>query len=262
MKRWPLLISFLVVFVLTIGNVSAQEQTTGQLSGKLLTTGGAPMNGGLVYIFFTAGPVPDPDKYWRVPDFLAEMNDKGEFSIELPEGDYYLGAIKRKSGKTGNGPPEVGDYFYKGIDKQGTPIVFVVKKGENHTIGSLSEAMPFKGPVAGNKISAIEGRVIGSDGKPVEGALVFAFLSESMIGRPNFASNSTGKDGKYLLRVHEGGNYYLRARDIYGGGPPEAGALIGTFGGEAPKAVVVKTGAVAKGIDITVEKFKGRGIQQ
>jgi hypothetical protein len=59
--------------------------------------------------------------------------------------------------------------------------------------------------------------------------------------------------------VDVGGTYYLRARDIYGGGPPVPGSIIGQYGGNEPQGVVVNTGEITKGIDITVDRFKGRG---
>lgn len=259
--KWRFLIFLFVVFFFASGKVSAQDQKTGEVSGMLLTKDGTPMSGGLVYFFSKGGPLPDPDRYWRVPDFLAEIKDKGKFSIVLPDGEYYFGAIKRVAGKTENGPPQDGDFFYKALDKKGKPKLYTVKKGKKLNLGPISGAEPFKGLVVLDKISAIEGKVIASDGRPVAGALVFAFLSDSMIGKPLFASYRSDPDGKYLLRVNEGGNYYLKARDIYGGGPPVTGAIIGSFGGEAPKAVMVKTGEITRGIDITVEKFKGRGQQ-
>jgi hypothetical protein len=263
-KQWLLVISLFIVLVAPYDSASAQEQQdheTGRMAGKLLTRNGEPMSGGLVYLSSSAGPVPDPDRYWKVPEFVTDIDDTGEFTIELPAGSYYLGAIKRISGKTDSGPPHAGDLFYKGIDRKGVPILFVIKKGENLNIGTLSGAVPFKGAAAGKTISGIAGKVITSDGKPAVGALVFAFLSQSMIGRPAFASDRTGKDGAYLLRVQEGGNYYLRARDIYGGGPPAAEAIMGNFGGATPEPVSVKQGKITKGIDIVVQKFQGRGPQ-
>lgn len=261
--KWRLIsVSFIVILLFAFGSVLAQEQKSGKATGRLLAKNGTPMTGGLLYVFSEGGPIPDPEKYWRVPDFLSGIKEQGNFSIELPEGNYYFGAIKRKVGKTENGPPQIGDMFYKAVDEKGNPKLYRVKQGEKLDLGTVTDIVPFKGLAQGGNISSIEGRVVTGDGKPVKGALVFAFLSESMIGKPSFASSfRTGKDGKYVLRVHAGGNYFLRARDIYGGGPPVAGALIGSFGGEKPEAVVVKTGETTKGIDITVTKFKGRGQQ-
>lgn len=254
---------FLVLVVVSFHNADAQEAMTGQISGKLMIKDGGPMSGGMVY-FFNAetGQGPNPDKYWKVPDNIAEINDKGEFSVELHEGKYYMGGIKRLSGKTEIGPPQIGDFFYRGLDEKGDSRLFIVKKGENVDLGTISDAVPFNGLIIKDKITAIEGRVILDNDSPVEGALIFAYTSLTMTGRPGFVSDKTDKEGKFILRVHEGGSYYLRAREIYGGGPPVSGGIIGGYGEAKPISVEVKTGEIIKGIDIKVIKFPGRGPNQ
>jgi len=283
MKRLIFSTSVIVFFLFTIGIVSAAELQKGRISGKLMIKDSGPMADGLVH-FFNAetGPIPDPDKYWRVPDFITDIKENGEFTTELNEGKYYIGAIKRISGKKEIGPPLIGDYFFISQDKDGTPKMYSVKKGEDISTGTISEAIPFKGCVIKDKITAIEGRVLIDDGKPVEGALVFAYRSSAMSDRPEFVSDRTDKDGKFILRVYEGGPYYLRARDLYGGGPPATGGVIGTYrketsthllppsppgpsglvgiyGKETSTAIVVNTGEITKGIDINVVRFPGRG---
>ena len=261
MKVLYFLFSLCVVPMLACSNASAQEQGTGSVSGKLLTKDGKPMSGGLAYFLSADGPAPDPEKYWRVPEYLVEITDKGTFSLELPEGSYYFGAIKKREGKTESGPPQAGDVFYRDLDTKGNLKVHVVRKGKKLKLGTMTAGRPFLGLVGKDAVSAIEGRVITSDGGPVAGALVFVYLSEEMKGKPAFASYRTGIDGRYLVRVHEGGNFYLRVRDHYGGGQPEPGDLMGVYGGEVPSVVSVRTGESTTGRDITVERFKGRGQQ-
>jgi hypothetical protein len=248
---------------ISFGSVSAQELETGMISGKLLAEGGLPMSGGMVYFFSVDGPRPDPDKYWRVPDFTAEIKDNGEFFMKLPEGAFYIGAVKRLSGSTKNGPPLVGDLYFQGrsLDPKGNPKLFYVEKKKNLDIGTISNIKPFKGVVGTDTSSntSIQGRVVTSDGAPVERAVVFAFLSLEMAQRPIFSSYRTDAAGRYILRVNQGGTYYLRAKDTYRGGQPEAGELVGVYGNNAPKSVSVVTGASTTGIDITVFKFQGRG---
>ena len=283
MKRLISIISVILIFLFTIGIVSAQEIKKGIISGKLMIKDGGPMGEGLVH-FFNAetGPIPDPDKYWRVPDYITDIKENGEFTTELNEGKYYVGAIKRVSGKKEIGPPMIGDFFFISKDEKGNPKLYSVKKGEDISTGTISEAILFKGWVIKDKITAIEGRVLIDDGKPVEGALVFAYSLSAMSDRPEFVSDRTDKDGKFTLRVYEGGNYYLRARDLYGGGPPATGGIIGTYrketsshllppsppgpsglvgiyGKETSTSVTVNTGEIKKGIDINVVRFPGRG---
>ena len=260
MKRVVFISIVLFVFLFTFGSVFAEEQNTGRVTGTLMSKDGEPMAGGLIHFFnVETGPVPDPDKYWRVPDQIADINEKGEFTIKLPAGKYYLGAIKRISGKKEVGPPLIGDLFFISLDETGAPKGYHVKQGEEVNIGTISEATPFKGWAMKDDITAIEGRVLINE-EPVEGALVFGYTAPKMFGKPDFVSDRADKDGRYVLRVPEGGNYYLMARDLYGGGPPAEGAIMGVYGKEkTPTVVKVYTGEPKKGIDISVLKFPGRG---
>lgn len=254
---------FLVIFLMSdvISAQEAKEIKTSTITGQLMIKGDGPVAGGRVFFFNDAsGPPPSKEKYWRIPDYVTDTDNSGKFSIELPEGKYYLGAIKTISGGK-IGPPAEGDIFYAGTDEQGKPKTYIIKQGLKTDIGVISEAAPFKRSVVkfGDGITAIEGTVLDGAGKPVEGALVFAFLSPTMVGRPLFASDRTGKDGKYILRVHEGGKYYLRVRNVYGGGPPKAGEVIGDYGEKDAVAVALKSGEKVRGVNIKVRSFTGRG---
>ncbi len=258
MKRIGFFLVFSLLFSVTDIGFS-QETKTGVVTGKLITKDGKPMSGGKVF-FFNAetGPPPSPERYWRVPDEISDMDSEGRFSVVLVAGRYFMGAIKRVSGPE-IGPPRDGDMFLASRDENGKPKQYMIRKGEKTDIGVISGATPFKRPQIKDGISAIEGTVIFQDGKPAEGALVFAYMTPTMTGRPTFVSEKAGRDGKYVLRVSEGGKYYLKVRDIYGGGPPTKGGIVGSYAGEAPIPVSVKTGETTRGIDIKVVRFRGRG---
>jgi len=245
------IILFLSVLSLLVIPVFADEIETGWISGQILIKGNGPMSGGMV-VFFNAetGPPPAPDKYLRIPDEVADLDEEGKFRIELPVGKYYMGAIKRLSGEQ-VGPPQDGDYFFISRDQEGIPVAYIVEKGKSLSVGVIDGAVPFKRTVAEN-ITGISGTITDLSGKPVEGAIVFAYITETMTGLPPFTSYRTGSDGKYLIRVDKGGKYYLRVRDVYGGGPPIPGAVMGGYGEEAPVPVEVKTGEIVQGIDIKV----------
>lgn len=83
--------------------------------------------------------------------------------------------------------------------------------------------------------------------------MVFAFSTPTMVGRPLFVSERSDRDGKYLLRTHRGGNYYLRARANHGGGPPAADEVMGIY--KDGKPVVIKTGQLRKGVNISVGRI-------
>jgi hypothetical protein len=252
---------FFIFLLCFVGVAFAQGFNKGIITGRLLIKGGAPLAGGRVYVFNDAsGPPPSHVNYWRVPDYIAQIDDEGNFSIELPLGKYYLGAIKRISEEK-IGPPADGDYFFASADERGLPKPYVVKNGEKIELGIISEAVPFqkRAVTPDAEITAIEGTVLNAEGKSVEGALVSAQLTHLRTGRhPLFTSERTGKDGHYILKVHDGGNYYLRVRNMHDKGPPAAGEMIGAYGGKEPLAVVIKKGQIIKGIDITVVQFRGR----
>lgn len=227
-------------------------QITGNLKGVIQTSDGRSLTSGEVYFFNDrTGPAPSPDKYWRVPDAITPMNDNGAFSVELLPGRYYVGAIRRKGDKAMIGPPSDGDFFYAGKQK-----IDILPASQND-LGIVRGAIPFSKKILANAegVTAIEGSIFDAAGKPVENAIVFAHLISAMNDRPLFVSERTDKHGVYRLRVAGAGTFYLRVRDVYGGGMPVAGAIMGVYGGNSPKAVMVKDGEVIKGINLTGEKF-------
>ncbi len=46
-----------------------------------------------------------------------------------------------------------------------------------------------------------------------------------MLNRPEFVSQPTGKDGKFVISFPQGGAYFLAARDMLGGTPAHDHAL-------------------------------------
>jgi uncharacterized protein (DUF2141 family) len=240
----------------------AEESTTGTISGTLLIKAGAPLANGVVFIFNDAsGPPPAIDKYWRVPDETITTDAAGSFVAKLPAGKYYLGAVQRKSGDE-VGPLREGDLFLP-INANGVPRQISVKRGETTELGIVSGAAPYRkaAPAANEVITAIEGNITGPNNMPVENALVFAFLSPAMIGKPLFISEKTGKDGKYSLRVSQGDTYYLKIRNFYGGGAMRTGEIMGSYGAGNPAPVSVKTGTIVKGINISASNFPGQGVK-
>jgi hypothetical protein len=238
----------------------AEESKTGSLSGTVMIREGVPMTNGVVFIFNSAsGPVPSSDKYWRVPDEIVKTDAAGKFVAKLADGTYYIGAIQRKSGDD-IGPPNEGDLFLP-FHGERSPRPHVVSNGSTTDLGTITGALPFKKSSIRTRdgITAIEGKVIDSSGKPVQNAFVFAFLTPTMVGKPLFISERTGKDGKYILRVHQGGDYFLKIRNTYGGGAMKAGEIMGSYGQEKPLAIKAKTGEIAKGINITGIRFPGQG---
>ncbi|MBI5099950.1 MAG: carboxypeptidase regulatory-like domain-containing protein [Nitrospirae bacterium] len=242
-------LSFLIA-VLSATAIHAEIET-GWISGQIMIKDDGPLADAMIVFFDTqSGPPPSLDKYFRVPNGIDEINAEGRFRISLPAGKYYIGAIKRASTEKA-GPPLDGDYFFISGDKEGNPIQHVIEYGKELKLGALAGAVPYKRSLP-EGVTGISGTILDMAGKPVEGAILFAYYTETMTGIPTFTSYKTGKDGKYIITVDKGGQYFLRVRDVYGGGPPIPGSIMGGYGEEKPTAATAKTGEMTKGIDIKV----------
>jgi hypothetical protein len=75
---------FTIVMICFITSAFAEKLDFGEMSGQLMVKGGGPLSNGMV-VFFRAdeGPVPDPDRYLRIPDEVADLDENGFFSVRL-----------------------------------------------------------------------------------------------------------------------------------------------------------------------------------
>lgn len=252
---------FQIVFWLfsTIPALSADKTNTGSLTGRMFTKTGEALAGGKVLLFKElSGPPPSQSRYWRIPDETANIDITGSFKIKLTEGRYYISAMKRTS-KDKIGPPLDGDYVYSDSMKNATskPKLFSVKKGEISDIGLIAEAVPYNSKISSTEdgITAITGTISDATGTPVSGAVVLAFPTANVIGKPLFVSQRTSSNGNYILRVSGSGTYFLKTRTTLKGGHPEEGELIGTHGNGMPAGVTLKSGETLTGIDIRANKY-------
>ncbi|GAB7026485.1 carboxypeptidase-like regulatory domain-containing protein [Geotalea toluenoxydans] len=257
MKKLVQVITLSVVVVIAAVTI-AQEPATGTLSGRWVWPQKDLAGDGYVHLFnVTNGPPPLPESYWRVPDGTFPIEGDGRFTVEAPAGSYFLGGMKRLKGK-GVGPLSPGDVFFLKKDENGKPFIHIVKAGEKANIGTFTDGVAFKGTLQ-KGATAIEGTVADRDGKPVEGVLILAYANREMRGRPLFVSTKTDRKGNYRLGLHQGGTYYLKIRDFYGGGRPQEGQILGFYGSGEAAPVLVTTGAATKEIDIVGNRFAGRG---
>lgn len=258
-----LLLLFLAVFpaysvASPTHNGSATASATA-ISGQVFVKGKTPMQNGIVLLFNKdMGPAPSRDSYWRVPDMITGTDNGGRFSIQVSRGTYYL-QVAQKNPDGEIGPPKETEYFYFHGDIQGRPLPIVVTSG-NYNLGVL-KAFPFTpGMVQREKgITSIEGVVLDNEGSPVEKALVFVYLSEQAMGRPTFISERTDKNGRYVLRVHDGGTFYLKVRSVYGGGAPQEGEFLNITNEFTPHKVSLEKHQKLKGVTLKVLKFSRPG---
>lgn len=227
---------------------------SGIVAGQVVIKGVGPMLGGSLFLIDAeTGPPPSATKYWLVPSHVFLIDENAQFSAEVPEGTYYLGAIERRSPEV-LGPPEEGDYFFISQDEKGNPKTLTVWKHSKIDLGILDDAAKFHRSMLEKKdITAIEGVIRDDQGRPVGGMVVFAYPTAVIFGRPLFVSEMSDRDGKFALRVAGGGKYYLAARAGYGGGPPDPDEMIGVYNYGSP--ITVGTKEVKKGMDMLVRKY-------
>lgn len=176
----------------------------------------------------------DPSRYFKGPGYFIQPVARGSFRLNLPPGDYYLLARKRERGGQ-FGPIETGDYFNY---YYGNPIH--IGAGEVHevkieTVTRLSmleeDTVDFQG---------VRGQVVDHAGQPLAGLYVFAYRDAGMTGTPDHFSTPTGADGRFEINLPDHGQYYLLARQAFGG-PADVAELYGKFQGNSgvPRAVSV-----------------------
>ena len=213
----------------------------GRIKGQVVV----PLEGVYLYVY-----KPGTDLYGPAFAVSPPTGADGAFDMELPDGEYVAVARKHKDDAAA-GPIVAGDNrsdFQKVSVKGGIvemTVVAPVKIGDQRQLAAA---------VADNR-TGLAGRVLDSDGKPVEGARVHVYDHVQMSERPKFVSEKTGPDGRYQIGLPAGGTYYLAARDKFGG-PPKLGDLYGRYdqGTIEPSAVVVREGELLKDINITVTK--------
>lgn len=219
---------------------------TGTLKGIIQTTEGKNLEYGDIYFFNDSrGAAPAPEKFWRVPDEMSSIAN-GVFTAVLPPGSYYISAMQRNNNQMNMGPPAEGDYYFVGAK------LYTVDPSSVTDIGTIKAATPFSRSILNNakSISAVKGTVLNADNKPVSHVMVFAHKIAGMNDKPLFASDPTGVDGKFTLRVAGDATYYLRVRDIYGGGTPATGSFVAVYGNDDPRPVTVKKEEIITGLII------------
>jgi protocatechuate 3,4-dioxygenase beta subunit len=211
------------------------------------------------------------------PARASQTNDLGQYRIYgLPPGEYYVTAslrgaalemiemevmmLSRTVGTDGPAAsaPTSG---YAATYYPGTPNA---PEAQRVTLAAGQEVSGADFPLVAVRLARVTGLVLGSDGKPLEGAAVSAvpagreFVSGPVIGP---ATSRTAKDGTFALNSVPPGEYTLQARAIQvftsnqgdnvmvfrattviGGGDAEFGSMPLTVGGEDVGNLLLTTG--------------------
>jgi len=213
----------------------------------VVTLQGEPQAGAVVFVYT------DLTSQLKGMGYLmsSPTGTDGRFDLDLEDGTYYLLARKRQGGQ-GVGPLRSGDLTGYAPDN---PLR--VHGGQSVVIGIPLLEVPEKvdrmqGTLFGQ--TSISGRIVDSRGEPVRGARAVLYSEPQMLNRPLHVSAPTGIDGRYILSIPKGGEYYLAARNSLGGAPAP-GELYGTYDGNPQHKLDVEDGAHLKDLDIVVEKL-------
>ena len=253
-------ITIVFLHLLCVAAFCSDDALHGSISGQILGKNRESLSGGKVYLFRAdSGPAPSKAHYWRIPDEIVDIGNDGRFSAKVTEGRYYVSALKRASGEA-IGPPREGDLIYP-QDRTALKSEqenYFINKGKNTDIGIITEAVPYKveSSASNLEITAIEGRIVDTQGNPVPDAIAFAYTLPKFTGKALLASARSDTNGKYFLRVCKEGSYFIKIRTTREGGHPVEGEIIGVYGNDAPLAVMVKAGEIKTGIDVIGKSFK------
>lgn len=200
-----------------------------------------PLEKAYVYVYR------DPSRGFKGPGYFIQPVTRGDFTLRLPPGEYYLLARKRVRGGQ-FGPIEIGDYFNY---YYGNPIRIEENRVDEVKLETITrmpmleegEPVPFRG---------VRGVVRDGQGRPAKGLHVFAYTRPGMTGTPEFFSPPTGPDGTFELSLPGSGPYYLLARENFGG-PAVEGERYGKFNGHSDHAVRLEEHTTVQEIEIDVE---------
>ncbi len=235
-------LSILLPLVEYSGKVVRQKYEASILRGNVIFDG-SPLPNCYVFAF------PDDESDFRDPNdaVMSLTDEKGYFEMEVPPGEYFIVAKKRKTGSFA-GPLGEGDYT--GYFPE-NPVS--IGPGEAIEIELPVVLLKMRNPQVFQRegIAVIEGIIIDETGKPVEGVHAALYDNPDLLNRPVVISSPTGRDGKFVLYVPYSGKFYLGARTGYGGAPGP-GDLYGKYEGTPDHSIVVDEGDRIGGVTIIV----------
>ena len=183
--------------------------------------------------------------------------EDGTYKLDLPPGQYYIGARKRAN-SLNYGPLYRGDFY----DHRHAIKGILVRKGKYKTLDfelkELKEPMFFQGLTAAEKVTdtGIRGKLLDENGEQVPGTFAMGYADDDMKRLPDFASTITDDDGNYTLYLPKGGRYWLAAR-LFALKFPEKGEPFGRYEGSSDHSLVVEEGKFREGIDMVLRPYDG-----
>jgi hypothetical protein len=221
------LITACVFSLLLVAQTAEANNGTLTLTFKYKDSSGSevPLVNAYVYLR-DAGVVPPMEDFFSPPAFIFGPTDStGFISVEVAAGKYFIRATRRNQmvGKGRPlGPPEPNDYTW-------TPLVPITINADAVTNLGTRFAGLFKQDIV------VSGVITNASGQPLAGRYVRAQITPCTGDEftvPNYcgpvklqAFQRTDANGRYTLRIREGGTYYIVTSRtlgtngrIYGGG--------------------------------------------
>jgi len=252
MKRLFLSLFFIGLLLLA-GGSHAADPPMGKVVGKLACTTGECT--GVVALWSAEnGKVPAPDRYLLVPTAVSALYEDGSFELRAPVGEYFIGGQLRKTPGPLFGAPRIGDQIFMIQKKDETGYRVNVTLNQVLDIGLQRDSWAFAGMNQKSDMG-ISGRVLDQQGKPVAGLLVFAFADSGTNTTPLAISSRSEEDGRFYLPMAAAGEVFLRARQNYQGGQPQAEDYVGVPAADNAAGVIVKKGQMVSGVEVLVRKL-------
>ena len=255
----------LLIVALVAGCAWQTQQHTGHVTEYLTQDGKSGLTGN-VYVSDTSNPL--AGAYVNVyPDTLSNLlgpsqfissptDEQGRYTIEnVPPGTYYIVARKRQSGQP-TGPLAPGDYY-----SQNERITAEVRADKLARVDipviPMKAPMFFKKAVTDQRTdTGIRGRLVDPQGQPVPGSFAIAYMDDNIKRAPDFASTLTDQQGRFVLYLPDGGEYYLAGR-VHAWDMPRPGEPYGIYGSAEPEPLKVEKGSFVEEVEILMTPFSG-----
>lgn len=238
------------------GNRVAMDRIDGQ--GRTGITGtvrikedGQALDGAFINVYpDTISNLLGPSQFISAP-----TGNDGSYRVEVPPGSYYVVARKRMTGDS-TGPLSTGDFY-----SEHQRVFTRVDQGKFSVVDL--DVVPMKAPMFFKKNvveretdTAISGRLMDTQGRPVAGGFAMAYRQADMKRQPDFASTLSDREGRFTLYLPEGGTFYLAAR-IHAWDMPQPGEPYGVVGRDTPRPLTLSKGETLPDVVIRMAPFAG-----
>jgi hypothetical protein len=256
----PILLLAAVIVCGFPGSGKAKTPKKSGIKGRIvMKSTGEPVHKGYVYAY--VGKIATRAAQLGIigiTDWVSHGSaEDGNYKLDLPPGEYYIGARKRVN-ELNYGPLYKGDWY----DHHYAKKAIVVRKGKyrnyDFELIKLEEPMFFQGLTATEKVTetGIRGKLLNQNGEHIPGTFVMGYVDDDMQRAPDFASTLTDDEGNYTLYLPRGGRYWLAGR-FYAMKMPQKDEPFARYEGASDHSVLVEEGQFLEGIDLVLKPYDG-----